>query len=255
MDIWLIYVVKALLLPCASLLLLSLIGLFRLLRRKKMGLTLLLSSLLGLYALSMPIVSNYLAGLLEAPSVLKLTPSGQKKYQAIVVIGSGLRKNSYEYGDAMTVNSRTLERLRCAATLGRKTGLPILVSGGQVFKKNEPSEAALMAEVLEKEFNIAVRWQESHSRNTAENALYSRALLQPLNIDRIILVTHAFHMPRALTEFKRVDFDVQPAPTGYFSTEEELSVFSFIPSAQALTVSSFVFHEYLGLLWYGLRYH
>lgn len=155
----------------------------------------------------------------------------------------------------MTVNSRTLERLRYAATLGRKTGLPILVSGGQVFKRNEPPESVLMAGVLEKEFNIAVRWQEGRSRNTAENALYSRILLQALNIDRIVLVTHAFHMSRALTEFKRVGFDVQPAPTGYLSTEENLSLLSFIPSAQALTVSSFVFHEYLGLLWYRLRYH
>jgi uncharacterized SAM-binding protein YcdF (DUF218 family) len=255
MDIWLIYVVKELLLPCSSLLFLSFIGLLRLLRHKKMGLTLLLSSLLGLFVLSMPMVSNYLAGLLETTSQLKLTPLVQKKYQAIVVIGSGLRKNSYEYGDAVTVNGRTLERLRYAATLGRKTGLPILVSGGQVFKQNEPSESVLMAEVLEKEFNIPVRWQESRSRNTAENALYSRALLQTFNIDRIILVTHAFHMPRALTEFKKVGFDVEPAPTGYFSTEEALSLFGFIPSAQALTVSTFVFHEHLGLLWYRLRYH
>ncbi len=255
MDIWLIYIVKALLLPCSSLLLLSLIGLFRLLRNKKLGLTLLLSSLLGLYALSMPIISNYLAGLLETPSRFELTPLVQKKYQAIVVIGSGLRSNSYEYGDAMTINSRTLERLRYAATLGRKTGLPILVSGGQVFKQNEPSESVLMAEILEKEFNIAVRWQEGRSRNTAENALYSHALLQTLNINRIILVTHAFHMPRALTAFEQLGFDVQPAPTGYFSTGQGLDLFSFIPSAQALTVSSFVFHEYLGLIWYRLRYH
>lgn len=83
MDIWLIYVVKALLLPCSSLLLLSLIGLFRLLRHKKMGLTLLLSSLLGLYALSMPLVSNYLAGLLETPSDLNFTVLAQKNIRLL----------------------------------------------------------------------------------------------------------------------------------------------------------------------------
>ncbi len=220
-----------------------------------MGLPLLLGSLLGLFALAMPIVSNYLADQLETPTPLKLTPAVKKKYQAIVVIGSGLRNNSHEYGDNMTVNTRTLERLRYAATLNRKTGLPILVSGGQVFKKNEPSESSMMAEVLEKEFNVAVRWQESLSHNTAENALYSHNLLQALNIDRIILVTHAFHMPRAFIEFKKVGFDVQAAPTGYLSTDKELNVFSFIPSAQALLTSTFVLHEYLGLLWYQLRYH
>ena len=126
------------------------------------------------------------------------------------------------------------------------------MSGGQVFIKNEPSESVLMAEVLEQEFNVAVRWQEGRSRNTAENALYSRALLQSLNIDRIILVTHAFHMSRASNEFIQAGFDVQPAPTGYFFSEEALSLLSFIPSAKALTVSSFVIHEYLGMIWYWL---
>ncbi len=80
-------------------------------------------------------------------------------------------------------------------------------------------------------------------------------ILQPLAIEKIILVTHAFHMPRALNEFKRVGFDALPAPTAFFSNQEKLSIFSFIPSAQALTVSSFILHEYLGLLWYRLRYH
>lgn len=255
MDIWLVYVLKALLLPSSSLLLLGFVGLVRLLKRKRMGLTLLLGALLGLCALSMPIVANYLAGLLEVPATFKITPSVSHEYQAIVVLGGGLHKNSYEYGADFTVNARTLERLRYAAKLGRTTGLPILASGGHVFKEDEPSESAIMAEILEKEFNIPVRWQEDRSRNTAENALYSRALLKPLNMNRIILVTHAFHMPRALIEFKRAGFDVQSAPTGYFFAKQALNVFSFIPSAQALTVSSFIVHEYLGLLWYRMRYH
>ncbi len=177
MDIWLIYVVKALLLPCSSLLLLNLIGLISLSNHKKMGLTLVFSSILGLYFLSIPLVSNCLASLLETSPKLVLTSLAQKNYQAIVVIGSGLRSNGNEYGDEMTVNSRTLERLRYTAILARQTRLPILVSGGKVFESNEPPESVLMTKVLENEFNIAVRWQENHSRNTAENAIYAHQIL------------------------------------------------------------------------------
>jgi uncharacterized SAM-binding protein YcdF (DUF218 family) len=254
MDIWLIYLVKALLLPCSSLLLLSFIGLYRYKKFKNLGLSLILASLSGLFALSMPIVSNYLACLLESTSQLRLTPELNYQYQAIVVLGGGSHSNSYEYGKDLGVNGRTLERIRYAATLARKTGLPVLASGGQVFKENTISESVLMAEVLENEFNVKVRWQEAHSRNTAENALFSRALLQPFKIGRILLVTHAFHMQRALTEFKRVGFDVQPAPTGFISNENPLKVFSFIPSAHALETSSFMLHEVMGLIWYKLRY-
>jgi uncharacterized SAM-binding protein YcdF (DUF218 family) len=254
MDILLIYIIKELLLPCSSLLLISFIGWYRFKKHKNMGSSLLLGALLGLYALSTPLFSNVLAGLLEGATHQPLSASVQKDYQAIVVLGGGTRSNSYEYGDDITVSLRTLERLRYAATLGKKTGLPILVSGGQVFSDSKVSESVLMAGILANEFNVAVRWQESRSRNTAENAQYSRALLRPLHIDKILLVTQAFHIPRAITEFKRVGFDVLAAPTGFLHAEHHLRIFSFIPSAEALTDSSYIFHEYLGLLWYRLRY-
>ena len=254
MDIWLIYVIKTILLPNSSLLLLGFIGLFRLLKKLTHGLTLLLSSLLGLYLLSTPLVSSDLVNLIESPTHDIFTSSIQN--QAIVVIGSGLRGNASEFGSDFTLNSRTLERVRYAAKLGRETGLPILVSGGQVFKNNAPSEAAVMAQVLEQEFNIPAKWQENQSRNTAENAIFSRKILQPLKIDKILLVTHAFHMKRAEIEFEKVGFDVQAAPTAHLSSanEDELTIFDFLPSAQAMLNSTFALHEYMGLLWYKLRY-
>jgi uncharacterized SAM-binding protein YcdF (DUF218 family) len=139
--------------------------------------------------------------------------------------------------------------------LSRQTGLPILAAGGKVLDDNQPSEAEVMANVLIHEFNVLVRWQEKRSRNTAENALYSRQVLQSEPVDRILLVTHAFHMKRAMNEFQRVGFTVQAAPTAYFSnSDNKFELLDFIPSPAALVISSFVLHEYLGMLWYQIRY-
>jgi uncharacterized SAM-binding protein YcdF (DUF218 family) len=260
MDIWLIYVVKTLLLPSSSFLLLSFVGLYRLLKKRTHGSTLLVSALSGLYLLSMPLISSYLMNIVEVPTHAVFAPLPQN--QAIVVIGSGLRGNAAEFGGDYTLNSRTLERVRYAAALAKKTTLPILVSGGNVFeskspdKPSVPAEATAMAEVLENEFNTPVQWRETKSRNTVENAIYSRKLLQPLNVDRILLVTHAFHMKRAKSAFEKVGFHVQVASTAYLSSadDDELDIFQFLPSAQAMLNSHFALHELMGLIWYRMRY-
>jgi len=219
-----------------------------------MGLLLSLSALCGLLILSLPAVSEWLASTLEKPYQTPFNPALVQDRQAIVVIGSGLRDNRYEFGASTTVSHRTLERLRYGALLAKLTDLPLLVAGGRVFDPDKPSEAEIMADILEKEFQIAVRWQENRSRNTAENALYSYRLLQSDHIDRIILVTHAFHMRRALIEFSKAGFNVVAAPTGFFSSPEEHDLLDYIPSASAFLTSNLVMHEYLGRLWYWLRY-
>jgi uncharacterized SAM-binding protein YcdF (DUF218 family) len=260
MDIWLIYVIKTLLLPSSSFLLLGFIGLYKVLKKLTLGVELLLISLVGLYILSMPLVSSGLMSLVESRSNQVFTPSPEN--QAIVVIGSGLRGNASEFGSDYTLNSRTLERVRYAARLNHQTGLPILVSGGNVFestspeKPSIPAEATVMADVLEKEFNVPVQWKEAESRNTAENAIYCRKILHIQKVDKILLVTHAFHIKRAIAEFKKVGFEVQAAPTVYLSSanEDDLTVFDLIPSAQAMLNSNFALHEFVGLLWYKIRY-
>ena len=169
------------------------------------------------------------------------------------MIGGGSSTSAPEYGVGATVNARTLLRLRYAAHIVKKLPLPILLSGGNVFKTEKEPEASMMAKVLENEFHTPIKWVEEHSRNTAENAFFSRQILKKENIDNIVLITHALHMPRAVEQFERVGFHVTPAPTVFLSMPK-LSLLSFIPSARALEISALVIHESLGRLWYALRY-
>ncbi|MGY6276116.1 YdcF family protein [Methylomonas sp. MgM2] len=214
-----------------------------------------------LILLSLPIVSCNLARLLERIPPLDFSRVQQSGPQALVVIGGGLSKYA-EYGQNLTVNTRTLARLRYAAILAKQFHLPVLVSGGRVFSSERsseyPSEASVMAGVLEKEFNIPVAWKEPQSRNTQENARFSHDMLSRFGVKNIVLVTQAYHMPRALREFTRAGFTVLPAPTAFITDQWggpiDFTIFDFLPSSASLMNSFLLAHESLGMLWYLIRY-
>jgi uncharacterized SAM-binding protein YcdF (DUF218 family) len=123
---------------------------------------------------------------------------------AIVVLGGGVNPMAPEYGDA-DLASPSLFRLRYGLWLGRQTGIPVAASGGvgwgSVSDATKP-EASRMAEIARSEYGAPLRWVESMSRDTHENAVNTLALLRPAGIREIVLVTHATHMPRALREFR-----------------------------------------------------
>ncbi|WP_198328242.1 YdcF family protein [Methylovulum psychrotolerans] len=248
MDITLVYLLKRLLLPPASLLLMAAAGLC--LRHYRLGMPLTVLSLVLLTLLSLPMVSKLLADAVESYPVLSTDALKAFQPQAIVVLGGGSHWGA-EYQQPETVNAPTLLRLRYAAKLARATQLPILVAGGKVFSESA-SEAHSMAAVLQNEFNVPVAWQETTSHNTAENALYSRALLQAQGIDKILLVTQAYHTPRAVRAFTEAGFQVLAAPTAFIGHTVQASVLSYVPSAKAFEHSCLVLHELLGLLWYRL---
>ena len=107
--------------------------------------------------------------------------------------------------------------------------------------------------MLINDFHFKANWLENKSRNTAENATFSYTLLSSNNIDRIILVTQALHMARAVDQFQNAGFQVTPAPTAFISYSNQITVLDFIPSAPALEVSSMTIHEILGRWWYQLK--
>ncbi len=252
MEIQLVYILKLLLLPPSGFLLLALSGVF--LFRRGEGILLIGIGILGVLFFSLPWTANIMAEKWESIPVLTRDDIQYFRPQAIVVLGGGIRKSGKEFVEAYVLKCRTLSRLRYVAKIAGDTGLPVLVSGGRVLAKFPVSEAELMAKSLYDDYQLVARWQEDNSRNTAENARYSKEILAKESITRIVLVTQAFHMPRALHQFERVGFDVLPAPTDFMTNEDKLDIFSFIPSAFALQKSFLISHEWLGWYWYQLRY-
>jgi len=136
----------------------------------------------------------------------------------------------------------TLERLRYGARLARLTGLPVLVSGGPV--NAAPPEALLMRNALTQEYGVAVRWTETRSRNTHENALRSSEMLQASGVSRIILVGHSFDFPRARNEFVAAGMQVIAAPIG-IPPDQPTDVADFLPSPRGLQRSYYALYEML----------
>jgi len=90
--------------------------------------------------------------------------------------------------------------------------------------------------------------------NTWQNAVYIKKILEKQGIHRIVLVTSAWHMPRSLWCFKAQGLDVIAAPTDYLTKQATYDVRSYFPHWNVLAESGTALHEYLGLLWYRLRY-
>jgi uncharacterized SAM-binding protein YcdF (DUF218 family) len=241
--------ITALLLPPAGPVLLALCGLWltraRSRRWQGVGLWLATFSLLTLLLLSLPVVGNALMVPLEQTP--PISRSQLQQAQAIVILGGGSSYAAPEYGGD-TVSRATLQRLRYGARLAREARLPLLVTGGAPFGGR--AEAESMREALEMDFGVKVRWIETASRNTAENASLSAPLLKAAGITRIALVSHGWHLPRAVPLFEKQGLEVVPAPTSFStgspSLLEDILPRDMVRSRQAL-------NEYLGLLYNRLK--
>jgi len=249
-------IVDIILFPPGINLILALAGYFLLKKSKKIAVGLFSFSFLSLYFFSLPIVSNSLMQSLQTEAVLsqsqvKSYADQQREDLAIVVLSGGRISLAPEYGDIDTVSSKTLQRLQYAAWLHQKTNLPILLSGGSASDE-ATAEAVLMNKTMLSAFNIAPKWIEFVSKNTAENAQLSAKILQTSGINEILLVTHASHMQRAKLEFEKTELKVIPAPTVFNRNRSSWS--AYFPSADALHESQLALHEKVGRFWYSLRH-
>ncbi|MBT9567358.1 MAG: YdcF family protein [Thiobacillus sp.] len=239
---------SAALLPPLSLVITLATGLFFFHRRPRLAMSLILVSTCALYALSTPWMGGLLQKSLELGPPVR--PGALEVAEAIVVLGGGRRLDSAEYGSD-TLNSTSLERLRYAAHLQRASGLPILVTGGKPGGGAQ-AEGDIMRQVLEDEYGIAPRWVEAQALTTWDNAHLSASLLRQAGIERIVLVTHAWHLRRAAPLFEAQGLTVIPAGTQFSSARVD-SIFDLIPTPAGLRRSAFALHEWLGILWYKLR--
>jgi uncharacterized SAM-binding protein YcdF (DUF218 family) len=241
--------ITALILPPAGPLLLALLGLWltraKSRRWQHAGLWLATLSLLGLLVLSLPFVGNALMAPLEPHP--PITQAQLQRAQAIVVLGGGSYHSAPEYGGD-TVGYTTLERLRYGARLARQSRLPLLVTGGTPFGGRPEAES--MREALQSDFGVKVRWVEAVSRDTAENASLSAPILKAAGITRIALVSHGWHLPRAIPLFEKQGLEVIAAPTA-FSTGSPSLVEDLLP--RAMVRSRQALNEYLGQLYNRLK--
>jgi len=132
--------------------------------------------------------------------------------------------------------------------------VPILVTGGAL----RAGEATIVfADVMKRALirdgvPADAIWTERESRSTYENALYSARILRERGVGRVVLVTEAFHMLRAVRSFRRQGIDVVPAPCGFRYLRFNAQLDSLLPSPSRMMLNEETLHEWLGLAWYAM---
>ena len=203
------------------------------------GILLLVCSGCGL--LTVPMLSG-----LQAP-FLKLPHVDWGASNAIVVLGVGTAKidgaiESPPFAYARIL--RALELYRDCKSHGR---CRIILSGGDPQHHGAPEAAVYAAELVKAGIDRADIVLDEASRNTWENAKFTRALLEREGADNIVLVTAALHMRRSLLYFTH--FGIAATPIRAEAIESELSL---LPNSLNIAYCDSALHEYLGIAQYHL---
>lgn len=239
----------SLLMPPLAPLLLALLGVLLAWRKNRAGLALTTFSLLLLGLLSCHGTAVWLARTaLPQFAPVSVAQLASARVQAIVVLGGGLLPKAPEYGQAQP-STRTAARLRYGVWLARQSGLPLAFSGGigWAAEGTQPvPEAEVAAQVARQDYGVTLRWTEARSRDTSGNARLLAPLLRHDGVQRIALVTDAWHLPRAVAAFQRAGLEVTPSPMG-FVLPLERGLLEWSPSARGLLASQQVLRECLGL--------
>jgi uncharacterized SAM-binding protein YcdF (DUF218 family) len=201
-----------------------------------------------LYALSVPPVSDRLLAPLERRAG---DPSPPWKGDVIVVLGAGARGGGGDLTGSGAPTEEGCARLLAAARLHRLTGLPVVVSGGAVFP-GKPAEAPILARFLA---GLGVPegavTAEGEGRDTRENGERCALLLARTGRKAPLLVTSAYHMPRALLLFRHAGIVPRPVPCAFRTWPGKVrGAEEWLPSAAALRDSAAALREYLALAYY-----
>ena len=245
--------ISQLILPPASLIILILVGVI--FSKKVWGKPLIILSVSVLWLLSTEPVRNALTNSLEFQHSILQMESIPKSNAAIIVLGGGIQENALEYQGNDELTHFAMMRTIYAAKVAETNDLPVYTTGGTPLSKDTEAEADIMKSWL---IWFGIETSRIHSENQAnttwENAVLTQSLLENEGLNTVILVTSAWHMPRAVWCFEQQGLTVITAPTDFLTEQKAYDIRSFLPRWNVLNDSSYALHEYLGLLWYKLHY-
>jgi uncharacterized SAM-binding protein YcdF (DUF218 family) len=207
----------------------------------------------ALVVLSTPALAHLSLGTLEWR--YPPTESRPDDAEAIVVLGGGM-----DPPDAVRLRAELGEEslyrcLHAAAVYRRGKPCPVVVCGGRIVPgPSTPPLALVMREFL-RDLGVDDRdiIVEDRSRSTHENAVECRDRLRERGIGKVVLVTDAIHMFRALRSFRKQAIQAVPSACHHRATEFEWTIGSFLPRAGAVLNHQRAFHEWIGSAWYCLK--
>ncbi len=219
-------------------------------RHARFGRWLALAGILILFAVAVSPIGEELVAPLEdrfpQPAADLAPPEG------IIVLGGALDDEASR-ARGQTVFDVNGERLTEAVILARRfPQARIVYTGGSSSLTGVVSTEALQAKKFMAALGVAPEriTIEDKSRNTDENARFSAAILHPQSSQRWLLVTSAFHMPRAMGLFEKAGFHVIAYPVGFHTLGPGYSLRWDFDPASNMRAFELAVHEWIGLAAY-----
>ena len=205
----------------------------------------LFAAVFAFYLLCTAWLADILMGSMEG----MYTPPDNVTGDVIIMLGGGAIADVPDVDGTGALCSAPANRLLTVARLQKKLNVPVLFSGGQVYA-DSGAEATIARRVL---ISLGVAPNmilvENKSVNTRQNAVYSADLIEKRGFSRPILVTSAFHMNRAVLNFRQAGVEVVPYPTDYTVSQKPVFHYTKLrPQTEALWDNVTVLQEKLRTL-------
>ena len=210
-------------------------------RKDKRVLILSLISAFSIYLISIEPVKDFLLRPLETRYQQPKDITGD----VIVVLGGG----SYNTG---ILTDDSLKRVLTGFLLHKRLNIPIILSGGSAIT-NLPESEAMKSVLTELGIDKNMIFTDVKSRDTLENAFFTKKICHKYDYKTVILVTSAYHMPRSYMTFKQAGLEVIPYPTD-FKMDKRYTIYSYFPKMNVLQDSTKAIREYIGITAYYLRF-
>ncbi len=206
--------------------------------------------------------SNLLARSLE---LKYLPPKEVPSAEVMVVLGGGTEPAVYPR-TTVELNGAGDRVLYAAQLYKEGKATHILLSGGDIEWLDEGSTTPaedMQTILIELGVPQDALWLETESKNTYENALYAKKFLDEKGINKILLITSAMHMPRAVALFEKQGFEVLSLPVDFSVTDAPVAPagaqglaaksLDILPSVSNLSLTTNALKEYIGYAIYKLQ--
>ncbi len=236
--------------PGIFIVLLFLSGIFFFFRGRRVALSSFMIGLaMSLYLLSISPVKDALLLPLENSYQIPTHIRGD----AIVLLGGGANSTAPDLTGKGAPAEDMMGRMVMAFRIHRKTNLPIIVAGGKSWRCKGRESPIVKRFLVDMGVSPEKIFMDTASRDTMENAIQVKIILEQIGSRQPILVTSAYHMKRAVLSFKKVGLRVIPFPSDFKASRGACRDWvAFLPKIGSLMGSYRALKEYFGLIYYML---